>query len=134
MAYIEIEKYHKTIKKRVILKNINLSVETGSVSGFTGANGSGKTMLFRAVCGLIRADSGTVKVGGKIIGRDISFPENLGVMIENAGLWPQYTGMENLRILSSFRKRIGEREIREAIARVGLDPDDKRVYKNIRWA
>ena len=103
MGRIILQDVCKTIKSKVILDHINLELEQGSVYGFWGRNGSGKTMLFRAICGLIKIDSGKISVFGNEIGRDVSFPPSLGVIIENVGFWDQYTGLENLRLLASIR-------------------------------
>ena len=129
MGRIILQDVCKTIKSKVILDHINLELEQGSVYGFWGRNGSGKTMLFRAICGLIKIDSGKISVFGDEIGQDVSFPLSLGVIIENVGFWDQYTGLENLRLLASIRKKIGSDEICSALERVGLDPADKRTYK-----
>lgn len=126
---IEFVEYTKIIKGNVILNNINLSLEKGGIYAFYGHNGSGKTMLLRAVAGLIHATKGEVSVFGKVIGKDIAFPMSMGLVIENVGFFPHYTGFENLKTLASIRKVIGNDEIRETLKRVGLNPDDKRTYK-----
>lgn len=127
--YIKIENVNKSIKKAVILKDINLSFEGGKVYGLKGKNGSGKTMLMRAICGLITPDSGTIDINGKILGKDISFPESIGVLIENPAFISNYTGFKNLKVLSSIQGKIGDEDIRKALEEIGLDPDDKRTFK-----
>ena len=84
--YIKITDVNKTIKKAPILRDINLEFTGGKVYGLRGKNGSGKTMLMRAICGLITPDSGIIDIDGKILGKDISFPESIGVLIENPSL------------------------------------------------
>lgn len=127
--YIKIENVNKSIKKAVILKDINLSFDGGKVYGLKGKNGSGKTMLMRAICGLITPDSGTIDINGKILGKDISFPESIGVLIENPAFISNYTGFKNLKVLSSIQGKIGDEDIRKALEEIGLDPDDKRTFK-----
>lgn len=129
MEYIILKNVNKTIKGKRILDDINLELEKGLIHGFFGRNASGKTMLFRAVAGLITVDSGTVDIFGKRITDDKSFPDSMGIMIENIGLWKNLTGVETLRLIADIKGVIGENEIREALERVGLDPDDKRKYK-----
>lgn len=119
----------KKIKGKVILNNINLSMHSGRIYGFWGSNGSGKTMLFRALSGLINLDSGTVSLDGKKLHQDFSVLPHLGITIENTGLYPELTGYENLKFLASLRKIVGDDEIRQSILRVGLDPYDKRTYR-----
>jgi len=128
MSYILLTNVSKTIQKKVILDNINLSLEKNRIYGFVGRNGSGKTMLFRAICGLIQCD-GTICVDGKIIGEDISSPHNLGLIIENVGLWPDLTGMQALTLLAGLNKKIDKKGVSKSITRVGLDPEDKRPYQ-----
>ncbi len=119
----------KTIKGKTILSDICLTLESGVVYGFVGRNGSGKTMLFRALSGLMKPDAGEVRYGEQVLHRDFSVLPGLGMVLENVGLYPELTGYKNLELLSRINKKIGEEEIREAIRRVGLDPADKRPYR-----
>ena len=127
--YIKITDVNKTIKKAPILRDINLEFTGGNVYGLRGKNGSGKTMLMRAICGLITPDSGIIDIDGKILGKDISFPESIGVLIENPSFIGNYTGFKNLKVLASIQNRIGDEQIRKALEDIGLDPDDKRTYR-----
>lgn len=129
MAYIEITNLSKTIKGIEVLKGINLSLERGNIYGFFGRNGSGKTMLFRAIAGLIIPTEGEVKVASKLIGKDVSFPPSIGLTIENVGFWRQYTGFDNLKLLASINNIADKDDIRKSMLRIGLNPDDKRKYK-----
>lgn len=126
---IKITHLSKKIKKAVILDDVNMELESGRIYGLKGKNGSGKTMLMRAICGLITPTNGTVEIDGKILGKDISFPESIGVLIENPSFISNYTGMKNLQVLASIQKRVGDEEIRNTLELVGLDPDDKRTFK-----
>ena len=128
MSVVEIEHLTKKLKGKVILSDISLSLEEGAAYGFYGHNGSGKSMLFRAISGLIRPTEGTVTVFGRRIGENGSFPESIGLMIESVGFWPYYTGFENLKTLASIKHVISDADIRRSIERVGLDPDDRRTY------
>lgn len=128
MSYIEIDHVSKTLKKAVILDDICLRVEKQEICGLVGRNGSGKTMLFRALAGLMRFD-GDIRVDGKSIGREISSPESIGLILENIGLWPDMTGRQNLRMLARLRGVAGADDIEEAIARVGLSPQDTRPFR-----
>ena len=123
-----VENANKTIRGRRILCDVNFELSGGNIYGFIGRNGSGKTMLFRALSGLIRLDSGTISLDGRVLHRDFSVLPSLGLILENAGLYPGLTGLENLKYLAKLTRRVGTEEIRDAIRRVGLDPDDKRTY------
>lgn len=118
----------KTIRGKAILSNVSLCLQSGNVYGFVGRNGSGKTMLFRALSGLMRIDSGSIVWEDKTLHKDFAVLPSLGIIIENAGLYPNLTGMQNLTYLANLTKRVGQEEIIHAITRVGLDPYDKRVY------
>lgn len=119
---------NKTIRGKVILSDVNLCLKSGNVYGFIGKNGSGKTMLFRALSGLMKVDSGSIVWNGKILHKDFSVLPSLGIIIENAGLYPNFTGIQNLTYLANLTKRIGQEEIIHTIFRVGLNPCDKRLY------
>jgi ABC-2 type transport system ATP-binding protein len=106
-----------------------LRLDSGLIYGFVGRNASGKTMLFRALSGLMSVTSGEIFLDGKMLGKDFSILPNLGIVIENVGLYPNLTGVENLQYLASFKNSIGIQDVKEAVARVGLDPKDKRTYR-----
>ncbi len=129
MDGIQFMHYTKVLKGRTVLSDVCLELEKGGIYGFYGHNGSGKTMLLRAAAGLIVPTEGSVSVFGKQLNEKYAFPENMGLIIENVGFWPDFTGMKNLQLLASVRKKIGDEEIRKTIRRVGLDPEDRRVYK-----
>lgn len=129
MTAIEINDLCKKIKGHEVLRNINLNLEKGYIYGFFGRNGSGKTMLFRAISGLIKPTSGSIKVFNEKIGEDISFPRSIGIIIETVGLWPSYTGFQNLKFLASIKSIINDDEVKKSIERVGLDPNDKKVFR-----
>ncbi len=126
---LDVSNVTKKIKGKIILDNINLELVSGRIYGFVGENGSGKTMLFRAISGLMRLTSGQISVDGQVLHKDISVLPGLGIIIENAGLYPELTGLDNLRQLAKINKKIDDEQIKEAIIRVGLDPDDKRTFR-----
>ena len=128
-AYVEIKNLNKVIKKNVILSDINLNLYRGKVYGFCGINGSGKSMLFRAISGLIKPTEGEIVIDGKVLGKDISFPESFGMLIENPGFLPNYTGFQNLKYLADIKKIINDDGIKQVLSSVGLSPNDTRKYK-----
>ena len=129
MSYIEIDHYTKIIKNRTVLDDINLNFEEGKVYAIVGTNGSGKTMLLRAIAGLIRPTKGIVTVDGKRVGIDCSAPESMGLIIENIALWNHLTGIECLKLLASIKKTATVEDLCLAMSRLGLDPNDQRKYK-----
>lgn len=126
---VRLEHYTKNFKKVTVLDDINLTLESGKVIGLKGKNGSGKTMLMRAISGLILPTSGKVFINDKELGKQISFPPSIGLLIENPSFIANYTGFKNLKILASIQNKISDEEIREAIRKVGLKPDDSRTFK-----
>lgn len=112
--------------EELVLKGINRDFEAGKIHGIVGNNGSGKTVLMKCICGFLMPTEGMVNVGGKVIGKDVDFPEDVGIIIETPGFLPGITGVKNLKILASLKRKIKEPQIREAIEKVGLDPDLKK--------
>lgn len=127
---IELIEISKSFKEEHVLKRISHSFETGKIHGIIGLNGSGKTVMFKCICGFLRTDSGYIKVWGERIGKDVDFPRSMGMIIENPGFLPHLSGYENLKRLADLQKKIGEKEVRKAITRVGLDSfSKKKVYQ-----
>ena len=119
----------KYIKKALILDDVNIQLTGGKIYGLKGPNGSGKTMLMRLLCGLIRPTSGEVWIDGKKLGKDMDFPESVGLLIENPAFLPNYTGYENLELLAQIRGKIGAEQICLSLLEVGLEPHDPRKYR-----
>lgn len=109
-----------------VLKNVTHDFERGKIHGIIGNNGSGKTVLMKCICGFMIPDGGEVTVDGRRVGRDVDFPDSLGVIIETPGFLPRASGLKNLEILASLNKKIGREQIEDAIRRVGLDPHMKK--------
>lgn len=126
---IELSHVSKTIRRHKVIDDVTVTMEPGVVTGLKGINGSGKTMLMRLISGLIRPTEGTITIAGKVLGKDMTFPESIGILIENPAFLDAYSGFENLKLLSSIQGKITEEEVRESLWRVKLDPDDKRKYR-----
>jgi len=122
---IEIKNVNKTLSKRKVLDNINYTFEYGKVYGLCGHNGSGKTMLLRAISGLIVPDDGEVIIDGKVLHKDISFPPSVGIVIENMTLLPQYNAFDNLKLIGKLKKVASDEDISTALKRVGLNSELK---------
>lgn len=129
MPYISIENYTKKINKLPVLDNINLKLSKGRVYALIGSNGSGKTMLIRAVSGLITPDSGKAFVNGLEIGNGV-YPESLGLLIENITMFEYLSAFENLKMLNSISvNRIPDVEIKDWLETFELNSNDKRTIK-----
>ena len=127
--YIELANVSKKIKGVQILNDISFRLESGKIYGFQGKNGSGKTMLMRAICGLIKIDSGVIDINGEILHKDIQFPSSIGVLIENPAFLNNFTGFNNLKLLAEVQGDVKDEDISDALSAVGLDVYDTRTYK-----
>ncbi len=123
---IEMKNINKCFKEEKILDEINLELYDNRIYGFVGRNGSGKTVLFKLICGYLRADSGEVIVEGKILGKENDFPQSLGALIEKPGFLWYETAFTNLDYLAKIKNQISKEKIMETISLVGLDPYSKK--------
>jgi ABC-2 type transport system ATP-binding protein len=126
---IEIVNYTKAFKGTTVLKDINLNVKRGKCYGIVGRNGSGKTLVFKSICGFIRPTSGYIMVNGLKIGSDVDFPDNVGALIEQPGFLPNYSAFDNLKFLANINNKIGNQEIEEVLKFVELYPIDNKLVK-----
>ena len=123
---IEVQNVVKRFRDQVVLKNVSISFEKGQIHGIVGRNGSGKTVLFKCICGLMHPEEGVILVNGKRVGRDVDMPEDIGAIIEAPGFLPNYSGYKNLRFLANIRRKIGKEEILSVLKTVGLDPESRK--------
>lgn len=123
---IEVNEVYKKYDDATVLDNVSLEIEKGKIYGLVGRNGSGKTVLMKCICGLIKPTSGEVKVAGKTVGKDVDIPEDIGVIIETPGFIPNYSGFKNLKLLASVRNKISNEEIRKSMEIVGLEPKSRK--------
>ncbi len=116
----------KKFKEHTVLKDVSVSFEQGKIHGVIGRNGSGKTVLFKCICGFMPLTSGEIVVNGKRIGKDVDVPDDVGIIIEAPGFLLNYSGMKNLSLLASIRRRADKAAQRAAMVKVGLDPDNRK--------
>ncbi len=125
---LRVTKISKKIRGKEVLSDVSLQLHSGKIYGFVGRNGSGKTMLFRAISGLMKVDQGEICLDQQVLHKDMDVLPRMGIVLENAGLYPEYTGKKNLEILGKYTG-VSEADIEKAILRVGLDPKDKRTFR-----
>lgn len=123
---IEITNLCKSFKDTKVLNDITIKIKKGNIIGIIGRNGSGKTVLFKCICGLISPTKGTVKINNKILGKDMDIPDNIGAIIETPGFLPNYNGFKNLKFLAMIKNQISNKHIKDTIKLVGLNPDSKK--------
>lgn len=126
---VEIKHLSIDYKKNRILDDINLSVNKGEICGIVGRNGSGKTLLMKCICGFLPIKSGEIIVDDKVVGRDVDFPESMGIMIEYPVFSENKTGLQNLLFLASIKKIASKETIMEYMNRFQLDPKRKTKVK-----
>lgn len=126
---VHVRNVTKTIKGVKVLDDISIDIPSGSVTGLRGINGSGKTMLMRAVCGLIGLDDGSIEVDGKRVGVDVDSPPSVGLLIENPGFIDGFTGFDNLWLLAQLTGRIGRDEVESVLELVGLGDAGAKAYR-----
>ena len=123
---IEIENAVKRFHETTAVDSVNMSIEKGKIYGIIGRNGSGKTVLFKCICGLSRLTAGSITISGKKVGKGGAFPENIGMIIEHPGFLPNFSGYENLKMLACYRNQIDKKEICKVMEKVGLEPGSKK--------
>lgn len=127
---IQLQNVTKRIKENTVLDNVSYTFKSGFVYGLYGQNGSGKTMLLRAISGLINLNSGSIFIDGEKLHDKIEFPPETGIVIENMELLPECSAKRNLQMLAKIKNIADEKDIIFSLERVGLDPDsDKKVKK-----
>lgn len=126
---IQIKELNLSIKGRQILSNVNMDMHEGKVYGLIGNNGSGKTMLMKCICGFVKPTSGEVIVNDEVIGKDVDYIKDTGIIIENPGFIVYYSGIRNLKMLSAISGKADITKIRETMKMCGLDPDLKLPVK-----
>lgn len=126
---IKIVNVTKKFGENKVLDDVNLIFEPGKIYGIQGKNGSGKTMLMRAISGLLSLTEGEVEVFGEVIGVDRDFPKSAGILIEHPGLLPEISGFENLKTVMSINKIVSDEEIKKAMSNFDLDPNSNLKVK-----
>jgi len=118
----------KSFKNKQVLTRVNAEFNSGEIVGIIGENGSGKTVLLKILCGLMKPSAGIVSYNNELLGKEMQFLPSVGVIIENPGFFDDLSGYENLKVLASIQKMVTEEEIKAVISRVGLEFDEKKVF------
>ena len=126
---IEVRNAAKILHNIPVLQDVNLTLNSGTIYGLRGVNGSGKTMLMRLLAGLICPSKGMVLVDGRELGKELSFPPDMGILIENPAFLDGYTAAQNLRLLAGIRRKVGDDRIWQVLEQVGLNYEDNRKYR-----
>ncbi|MBS3203833.1 MULTISPECIES: ABC transporter ATP-binding protein [Bacillota] len=130
MSLIELRNVSKSFKGLSLFENLSVSFEKGKIYGIVGHNGSGKSVLFKMMCGFVFPDQGSVIVNGEELGKNKRFPENFGIIIDKPGYLGDKTGFENLRYLADIQNKISDEKIKEILEKVGLSHTIMQKVKN----
>ena len=123
---VEIDHLSKAFGKQVVLQDVSVRFAKGLIHGVVGRNGSGKTVLFKCILGLMPFTQGEIRVRSLRVGRDIDVPKDVGMLIEAPGFLPNYNGYGNLRILARISHKANKAQIIQAIESVGLEPKSRK--------
>jgi len=127
---IKVNKVSKAFNGVNILDDISLNIKKGSTIGIIGENGSGKSVIFKLICGFLKPDCGEIYIRGEKIGKKFDFPDNVGAMINKPGYIDMYTGFKNLKFLAGIKNIIDDGKIKSTMELVGLDANNKTKVKN----
>ena len=128
MSNIVIKNVSKSFDGIEVLHDVNLDLEEGKIYGFIGRNGSGKSVLFKIICGLYYPTSGSVLADGVDIHKKDVFPNDMRVLIEKPNFLPNLTGLENLKLLASIQNKITEEDIILILDKLNLKKDMNKLY------
>ncbi|PZF88712.1 multidrug ABC transporter ATP-binding protein [Listeria ivanovii] len=130
MREIKLKAVSKTLKKREVIRDVTITMGGNNVYGFQGVNGSGKTVLFKLILGFLKPTIGEIFIDGEKMHDKIEFASDTGFIIEYPGFIKYYSGFENLKLLAAIQNKITDKTIYEAIAKVGLNPNNKNKVKD----
>lgn len=123
---IHVHHLSKCFGEHTVLKDINVVFGKGKIHGVVGRNGSGKTVLFKAICGLVTIEEGAVYINGEQIGKEIEMPRSIGVIINEPGFIANMSGISNLKLLAAIKGKAKGKDIEGTMRMVGLDPDERK--------
>ena len=121
---VRITNLSKSFKETKAIDDVSIAFERNQIHGIIGRNGSGKTVLFKCICGFMIPDSGIIEINGKKISPQKA--QNIGIMIDHPGFCDNMNAYKNLRMLASIQRKVSKQQIRDNISLVGLDPDSKK--------
>lgn len=120
----------KKFKEGSAIENISFSAKNGSILGFVGHNGCGKTVLFKCICGFFQVNEGEILINDKRVGTGEEMPHNIAFSIEEPAFLGEYSGRKNLEFLYNLRHKKNPEKIKSVMHLVKLDYSSrKRVAK-----
>ncbi len=123
---LEVKNVSKSFKGIPVLNDINITCRSGKIYGIIGYNGSGKTVLFKCICGFLHVDSGEISVNGRVMGKEMDMLEHAGIIIEEPGYIRNLSGYRNLEYLYRITHKKDPAVIHSIMLKVGLDPQSRK--------
>lgn len=123
---IKVDNVSKIIKGQTIFEHVNIELHSGNIYGFVGYNGCGKTMLLRILANLIKPTEGSVSIDDIPLHQLKEMPD-IGIILEKPEFFDQLSGYENLTLLAQIKHKIQDKEIQDAIYKVGLKGQENKL-------
>ncbi|MFP3155229.1 ATP-binding cassette domain-containing protein [Lachnospiraceae bacterium ZAX-1] len=123
---IKVEGAYKSFRENMVLKDVSFTCESGKIYGIVGRNGSGKTVLFKCICGFYKLDKGNILVNGERMGKEIDMLTNAGIIIEEPAYLRKFSGYQNLNFLYQIKNKKDKGKLQEVMRKVGLDPSSRK--------
>ncbi|KRK65796.1 ABC transporter, ATP-binding protein [Companilactobacillus tucceti DSM 20183] len=128
MSFIKLDAVSKQVKKQTLINNVTLKINKGDIATFEGINGSGKTLILKAILGLIKTN-GTILINNQQINIQDTYPIRAGILIENPSLIEKLTAFQNLKLLAQLQDEISDDDIKELLTLLGLEENIHRKIK-----
>ena len=125
---LEIENLTKTFGTQTVISDISMTLVSGKIYGLVGRNGSGKTVLLKLICAFFEPTTGEILFNGTNIIKNNEYPPSTRALIERPTFISELSGKENLELLAKIQKKIGEKEIENALEKVGLEKEKDKLY------
>lgn len=129
MAFIRLKNVSKKVKNRLLLNNVSLSIPKGSIATLEGINGSGKTVLLKAILGLIKT-SGEISVNEKEVLPNEEYPIKAGILIENPAVVETMSAYKNLELLNVLQDEVSHEDIDNVLKEMNLKHTQDEKVKN----
>ena len=124
MALLQIIGLNKSYNKKKVIEDLSFELQSGEIMGLIGQNGSGKTTIFKTILGLVKKESGEIKINGKSIdGKSKDYLNSIGTIIEYPTFYESLTARQNLMLISSLYDEVNlsKEDLLNYLHLVGLD-------------
>lgn len=127
---VKLDNVSKSFKHQAIINNINITFKPNKIYGIIGRNGSGKTVLLKMICGILKPDSGKILFDNEDYINKFGVPKSTRALIESPEMINDLSGFENLKLIASIKNEIDDKQILKTLEIVGLKNEEYKKYKN----